>query len=253
MLRELLQECVDRTGRVIVLASVVLGALAGLVLYQFAHVSEGFWENAGVWSFFGAFVAFMVDLLFITPLRLLKRERKQRRDQASTVFAGPVTVGQMYVSSQVHAATGQGAAHGLRPDPSIGRPPWIDLADIGRGVLRDVALRLVDLVPLEGSPVVAGRRFERCWFYGPGIIAANASTFHGVDWDSGGGTDDAVLYAFTPEQLELKVVVGPVLFAQCELIDCHFVQIGFINNPQGLAEVRRAIAVTRGQRELSDG
>jgi len=57
--------------------SIVLGVLAGLVVGQVIDLTPDFWANAALWMLIGAAVAFLVDLVFVSPIRLWRKTERQ--------------------------------------------------------------------------------------------------------------------------------------------------------------------------------
>jgi hypothetical protein len=58
-------------------ASVGLGILAGLGASQVFRLTPEFWSNVGIWILIGSAIAFLVDLLFVSPTRLLREADKE--------------------------------------------------------------------------------------------------------------------------------------------------------------------------------
>lgn len=84
LVAELVSASLDRTGRAVTLASVVIGGLAGIALSGNVQVSGEVWQNVGLAVLAGGTVAFVVDLVLISPIRLWRRavgENEQLRER----------------------------------------------------------------------------------------------------------------------------------------------------------------------------
>jgi hypothetical protein len=238
---ELLREALDRTGRIVVALSVALGIVGGLAVSQSIHLAEGFWENVAIWTFIGALGAFLIDVFFITPLRLLRRERAARQEAAPGMFTGPFSVAAMNVSVGTPPAPETPASYSRPTRP--GHLPWLADTDRHNGTYRNVQLRLVDLIDIDTTAVIAGKIFQNCVIHGPAVVLFNACVLIGPRWDIDleVGVESAV-FELTPERLAIRTLIGPILMTQCRFESTTFHGIGYMGGREHLEGFRKGAA-----------
>lgn len=94
-------------------------------------------------------------------------------------------------------------------------------------------VRLADLLPVSGPPVIEGRTFEDCTIVGPAVVAPmGIATLQGVTFDG------------HPSALFIEVPMDRVLIGVIALVDCtfrggKFQSVGIIGNKE-LGEKLRA-------------
>jgi hypothetical protein len=128
------------------------------------------------------------------------------------------------------------AAVDVEDDPSR---PWISPTDLHRGTYRHVSLRLTDLIPKDGTPVIAGKTFDDCTIYGPAIvlgrgISASNTIFMGQD------RLESILYPLSDERLR-HALVGVILLTQIRLENSKVVGVGFTGTEAEMELFRRGI------------
>jgi hypothetical protein len=84
----LVNESLDRTGRQMMAVSVVLGLLAGLAVSSVIHLTSDFWGNAGLLMLICGSLAFLINLLFISPIRLWQAAERQLTELRNSPPAG---------------------------------------------------------------------------------------------------------------------------------------------------------------------
>lgn len=113
MWTQLLNECLDRTGRRVMLVSILLGILAGLGVSRIVQVTGEFWSNAGLMLLIGGSIAFGLDLFFISPVRLwrdTKAELSVANGELRALRAAPpagMRIG--HVDTQINIQVSDGA------------------------------------------------------------------------------------------------------------------------------------------------
>lgn len=113
MWTQLLNECLDRTGRRVMLVSILLGILAGLGVSRIVQVTGEFWSNTGLLLLIGGSIAFGLDLFFISPVRLwrdTKAELSVANGELRALRAAPPVGMQIgHVDTQINIQVSDGA------------------------------------------------------------------------------------------------------------------------------------------------
>jgi hypothetical protein len=69
-------------------ASVALGMLAGLAASRILPLTQEFFGNVGLWILIGGAIGFLIDLLFVTPIRLWQEAERQLTEVRNKPPAG---------------------------------------------------------------------------------------------------------------------------------------------------------------------
>jgi hypothetical protein len=98
--------------------------------------------------------------------------------------------------------------------------------------LTGLKIRVVDLG--VGNPLVSGKVFKDCLFYGPGIISIHANCTGTIAVELHEDiTLDATLIETTNER-----IVGVVIFDNCVFINCRIRDIGIIGSSELITEIK---------------
>lgn len=155
------------------LVSVVLGLLAGLAISNVIHLTADFWGNAGLWMLVGGAGAFVIDLLFVSPIRLWQqsedRLRASQEDLADLRNAPPAGMRVEHVDTQLNIQVAAGGSLSIAASSNTvivgqdregilfprgtifqrGVVDWLNLADDATAVVQSMSGGDVSFVPPE--------------------------------------------------------------------------------------------------------